>query len=86
MCPAAGRMKEKRNQWREVFATPIVERLRAAAPGAQVEPEDVVWLMALCPLDALAKGMTSPFCDMFTREEFEGFEYYEDLGEYYSFG
>ncbi|KAF7980799.1 hypothetical protein HWV62_36879 [Athelia sp. TMB] len=82
MCPAAGRMKEKRDYWREIFATSIVERLRAAAPGAQVELKDVVWLMALCPLDALAKGMVSPFCDMFTREEFEGFEYYEDLGEY----
>lgn len=86
MCPAAGRMKEKRDYWREIFATPIVERLRAAAPGAQVELKDVVWLMALCPLDALAKGMASPFCDMFTREEFKGFEYYEDLGEYYAFG
>lgn len=86
MCPAARGNTEKRNHWRKLFATPIRERLRAAAPGARVKRKDVVWLMSLCPLDALAKGMTSPFCDMFTREEFEGYEYYEDLEKYYSFG
>ncbi|KAF7975909.1 hypothetical protein HWV62_8341 [Athelia sp. TMB] len=86
MCPAARGTGEERNHWRKLFATPIRERLRAAAPGARVKRKDVVWLLALCPLDELAKGTTSPFCDMFTRAEFEGLEYYEDLEKYYSFG
>lgn len=42
--------------------------------------------MSLCPLETLAKGITSHFCDLFTEEEFEGYEYYQDLDKYYAYG
>jgi len=42
--------------------------------------------MSLCPFETVAKETRSQFCDLFTREEFEAFEYYGDLNKYYGYG
>ena len=42
--------------------------------------------MAMCPFDSVAKETLSPFCTMFTEEDFRAFEYYGDLEKYYKTG
>ncbi|KZP27638.1 acid phosphatase [Athelia psychrophila] len=86
MCPNAGRAGEQSRYWRSIFASPIAARLNKGAPGAGLGTSDVLYLMTLCPLETVAKGVISPVCDLFTEEEFEGYEYYHDLDEYYGFG
>ncbi|KZP27686.1 acid phosphatase [Athelia psychrophila] len=86
MCPNCSRPKKQTRYWRSIFASPIAARLNKAAPGAGLGPSDVLYLMTLCPLETVAKGVTSPICALFTEEEYEGFEYYHDLDKYYGFG
>ncbi|KAG6329439.1 hypothetical protein ID866_9649 [Astraeus odoratus] len=85
-CPRAQRLKERQKAWRNIFAPPIVERLNIAAPGADLKEKDIVELMPLCAFETLFHGTTSPFCDMFTLEDFLAYEYYEDLARYYGTG
>jgi len=86
MCPSAGNANEQTHQWQSVFAPPVVSRINRAAPGANLEDIDIPYLMSLCPFETVAKGTKSPFCDLFTQEEFEAFEYYGDLNKFYGFG
>ncbi|KZP11160.1 phosphoglycerate mutase-like protein, partial [Athelia psychrophila] len=86
MCPNASGAKKRTHNWRSIFASPIAARLNKEAPGAGLKTSDIRFLMSLCPLETLAKGITSHFCDLFTEEEFEGYEYYQDLDKYYAYG
>lgn len=82
----AGGAKEQKKYWQSIFASPIAARLNQEAPRAGLVASDITFLMSLCPLETLAKGVKSHFCDLFTEEEFEGYEYYQDLENYYGFG
>ena len=82
---AADGTKEK-DQWLDVFAPPIIERLTKAAPGAKLQKEDVHRLLALCPFETVAFERPSPFCDLFTDGEFKAMEYYGDIEKYYKTG
>ena len=86
MCPNAGNADKQTHQWQSVFAPPIVGRINQAAPGANLEDIDIPYLISLCPFETVAKETISPFCDLFTQEEFEAFEYYGDLNKFYGFG
>lgn len=85
-CPNAYAIKKEIDAWRDTFAPPIADRLNAAAPGAHLNNNDVVQLMPLCAFETLFHGKSSPFCDMFTFEEFEAHEYYDDLSKFYLTG
>lgn len=86
MCRNFQRNKEHANTWRDVFAPPIATRLNAAAPGAGLNNQDVVDLMPLCSFETTFHATLSPFCTIFTFEEFEAHEYYDDLSKYYHTG
>ncbi|KAL4081289.1 histidine phosphatase superfamily, partial [Scleroderma yunnanense] len=85
-CPNAHTIKKERNAWRDIFAPPIADRLNAAAPGANLKSKDVVQIMPLCAFETLFHGKTSPFCDLFTFDEYEAHEYYNDLSKFYKTG
>ncbi|VDC01405.1 unnamed protein product [Peniophora sp. CBMAI 1063] len=72
--------------WLGAFAPNITSRLNAAAPGANLSDSDTLNLMDMCPFDTLSKGVASPFCDLFTAEEYASYEYYYDLDKYYGTG
>ncbi|KAF9522116.1 histidine phosphatase superfamily [Crepidotus variabilis] len=86
--------------WLKLFAPPIAARLNLQAPGSGIEVGDVPVLMALCAFESVGvagvgasvglemntKMRISPFCHLFTEDEFEQYEYLADLGKYYKTG
>lgn len=48
--------------------------------------KDAFYLMMMCPFETVYRREYSPFCMMFSEEEFEGFEYALDLEQYYTTG
>jgi Histidine phosphatase superfamily (branch 2) len=86
MCPNAGNSEIQKNQWQAVYAPPITARLNAAAPGANLTDTDISSLISLCPFETVAKGAHSPFCSLFTLDDFRAHEYLGDLDKYYHTG
>jgi len=86
MCPKAGNGDAQANIWRGIYAAPIVARLNAGAPGANLSLEDIPSLISLCPFHTLAKEETSPFCALFSIPEFQAYEYHQDVDKYYRTG
>jgi Histidine phosphatase superfamily (branch 2) len=73
-------------KWDSVFAPPIVRRLNALAPGANLTQGDIMPLMSLCSFETLARQKTSLWCWVFKPKEYEKFEYWTDLEKYYFTG
>ncbi|KAF9522115.1 phytase [Crepidotus variabilis] len=86
MCPNAGYPDEYTTIWTNIFGPPIADRLNAQAPGAGITPEDVPSLMSLCAFDTVATSSLSPFCQLFSPEEFAEYEYLGDVEKYYNTG
>lgn len=85
-CPKAGDGDKKEAKWFAAAFPPLVDRLNKAAPGANLTTKDIYNLMALCPYDSLASMKLSPLCQLFVDNEFELFEYANDLDKYYGTG
>jgi hypothetical protein len=86
MCPNSKASLDEANVWRDAFSTPLVHRLNKAAVGAELLSDDIPRLMSLCPFETVSEEKASPFCDLFALEEFQAYEYYEDLLKYYGTG
>jgi hypothetical protein len=73
--------------WVNVFVPPITERLNKNLPGANLTDIDTIHMMDLCPFDTVAddNGKISPFCHVFTKDEWHGYDYYQSLGKWYGF-
>jgi len=74
-------------KWMEVFVRPILSRLNADLPGAKLSAVDVIYMMDLCPFHVVESpdGQLSPFCNLFTDEEWRQYNYFESLGKYYGY-
>ncbi len=86
MCPNAGDGDAESERWLAIYAPPITQRLNSAAPGANLTDEDTNNLMSLCAFHSQAIMAPSPFCGLFTSEEFRGFEYFGDVDKFYDNG
>ena len=86
MCPAAANRKREVKTFLDIFAKPIAARLNSVAPGANLDPQDVYAIMHLCPFETIAKEALSPFCSMFSREDFQVYEYAWDVEKFYYTG
>lgn len=66
-------------EWASIFATPIRDRLNSELPGANLSTIQTVYLMDLCPFNTVASdtGAVSPFCSLFSEEEWHKYDYYE---------
>ncbi|KAI0671267.1 acid phosphatase [Trametes maxima] len=85
-CPNAGDGSRETGIWLSHFAPPLAARLLEGAPGATLNDTDVYALLAMCPFESVAVEALSPFCAMFTEDDFRAFEYYGDLEKYYRTG
>ncbi|KAI0629941.1 acid phosphatase [Trametes polyzona] len=85
-CPNAGDGSRETNIWLSHFAPPIAKRLLKGAPGANLSNMDIFNLLAMCPFETVAEETMSPFCSMFTEDDFRAFEYHGDLEKYYKTG
>ena len=75
-------------KWIKKFTPPIVARLNANLPGANLTAHEAIHFMDLCPFETVASptGKISQFCSLFTIKEWRQFDYYQSLGKYYGFG
>ncbi|KIW17291.1 hypothetical protein PV08_04482 [Exophiala spinifera] len=71
--------------WQKVFTKPIIDRLSQHAQGVQIDHLDVYSMMEMCGFEILAKG-SSPWCAVFTQDEWLHFEYARDLLHFYRAG
>ncbi|KAI7951000.1 hypothetical protein MJO29_009674 [Puccinia striiformis f. sp. tritici] len=84
-CPNRPSSDEK-DQWLNIFGTPITKRLNSLAPNADLDNEDTLALMQLCIFESLADEKLSQFCDIFDHSDWPGYGYYYDLDKYYDRG
>ncbi|KAF8887235.1 phosphoglycerate mutase-like protein [Gymnopilus junonius] len=86
MCPNAGSSDAQTSTWTSIYGAPVADRLNAQAPGATLTAADISNFIPLCAFETLVKEAPSPFCDLFTPEEFAQFEYFGDLDKFYGTG
>jgi len=83
-CPNANIMeKGKRgvwyvSRWSDVYLKDARERLQGHLHGIDISIEDTYIMQQLCAYETVALGY-SKFCELFTEEEWEGFNYSLDL-------
>ena len=58
-------------------AAPIATRVNLVAPGASA-------IVPLCPFETVTKERLSPFCPMFSEEDFEIYEYTVSIEKFYN--
>ena len=73
--------------WASKFVPSIQERINSKL-GTDLSATYIVYLMDMCPFDTLAhpSAKVSPFCDLFTTEEWHQYDYFQTLGKYYGYG
>ncbi|KAJ6164594.1 hypothetical protein N7470_003266 [Penicillium chermesinum] len=71
----------------KVYTKPIIARLNAEARSFNFTEDDVTGMFELCGYETVIRG-SSPFCslDLFTPDEWLGFEYTNDLQYFYNTG
>lgn len=71
--------------WVSIFTPSITDRLNENLPGANITNAETINMMDLCPFNTVADlhGFISPFCALFTEDEWHAYDYYQSLGKYY---
>ncbi|KAL1743624.1 histidine phosphatase superfamily [Schizophyllum fasciatum] len=70
-------------EWAAVYLKDAHARLAAQFHGYDLTIEDTYVLQQMCAYETVALGY-SKFCELFTEEEWEGFDYALDLGFWYN--
>ncbi|CAF1293391.1 unnamed protein product [Adineta steineri] len=76
---------EQGNIWLKQYTTSIITRLNAMGSQFNFIANDVLAMQELCGYETVIRG-SSPFCKIFTPEEWLSFEYYFDIKYHYSLG
>lgn len=74
--------------FQQAYAPPIAERLISQEGNAELGPfsnVEVFSMQEMCGFEMIARG-ASPWCDVFTKEDWDNFEYARDLIHYYRAG
>ncbi|EPQ50321.1 phytase [Gloeophyllum trabeum ATCC 11539] len=69
-------------EWAGIYLSDALARLQPQLKGYQLTVEDVYTLQQMCAYETVAIGY-SKFCELFTEEEWEGFNYAMDLYFWY---
>lgn len=80
--------EDAQQAWLDVFTPPLVARLNENMRGANLDGQEVIYIMDLCPYETVASdvGKLSRFCDLFSEREWQEYDYYQSLGKYYGYG
>ncbi len=70
---------------RSVYEPAIVDRLAEHNPEFLFTEHEIFTMQLMCGFETIAKD-ASPWCDVFTQEEMESFEYARDVIHYYRAG
>ncbi|KAH7375149.1 3-phytase A [Plectosphaerella cucumerina] len=73
--------------WQHVFMPPIAERVNRNLPGADISEHKIIYFMDLCPFNTVADPdlRLSPFCNLFTADEWDSYDYYQSVAKYWGF-
>lgn len=71
--------------FRETYEPAISDRLAKENPDFPLTDDEVFTMQVMCGFEIIAKG-SSPWCDVFTEEDWENFEYARDVIHYYRSG
>ncbi|KAJ7915401.1 histidine phosphatase superfamily [Mycena leptocephala] len=81
----ADRGREYLVKWASVYLKKALRRLQRQLTGYSLTIEDVYVFQQLCAYETVALGC-SKFCELFTKEEWNGFDYSFDLYFWYNSG
>ncbi|KAF9265875.1 phosphoglycerate mutase-like protein [Marasmius fiardii PR-910] len=70
-------------RWAEKYLKSAQKRLQAQLSGYELTIQDVFTMQQMCAYETVAIGY-SKFCELFTQEEWEGFDYSLDLSFWYN--
>ena len=70
---------------RSTYEPAIVRRLAQQNPQMVFAEAEIFTMQMVCGFETIAKG-SSPWCDVFTKDEWESFEYARDVIHYYRAG
>lgn len=73
------------DKWAEVYLKDALSRISSQIEGLNLTITDVFEMQELCAFETVALG-ASAFCNLFTEEEWKGYEYYQDLVFWYTYG
>lgn len=71
--------------WLKHYSRSIIERFHRILPLIPWSPDDILAMQELCAYELVIRG-SSPFCSLFSVEDWLSFEYYFDVKYYYEFG
>ncbi|PIL31642.1 hypothetical protein GSI_06344 [Ganoderma sinense ZZ0214-1] len=71
--------------WTQIYLKDTVKRLQKYIDGVKLDITAVSTMQSLCAYETVALGY-SEFCNLFTEDEWMGYEYGLDLDFWYSFG
>ncbi|KAI0166001.1 histidine phosphatase superfamily [Xylariaceae sp. FL1272] len=73
--------------WADKFTPAITDRVNRNLPGVNLSNSDIINFMDLCPFETVANddGRLSPFCRLFSEDEWHGYDYYQSLGKWYGY-
>lgn len=79
---------EKKEAWNKIWVPKIMERLNLKLPGANLSLDETIFMMDLCPFESVAhdKVKVSKFCELFSEDEWQGYDYFQSIGKWYGFG
>ena len=79
---------DAQQQWQDIFLPPIAARINRDLMGANLTAIEIIYLMDLCPFNTVAAsdGQISQFCNLFTTDEWNQYDYFQSLGKYYGYG
>ena len=75
---------KRATEWLGTYLADAVARFQPLLSGMQLAPRDVWNMQAMCAYEIVALG-GSEFCELFSEEEWEGFDYYSNLQFWYDF-
>ncbi|CAK5262002.1 unnamed protein product [Mycena citricolor] len=73
------------SNWADVYLKSARARLQAQLPGYDLSIEDTYIMQQMCAYETVALGY-SKFCELFTEEEWDGFDYSLDIFFWYNSG
>lgn len=73
------------DEFPKTYLKNIVKRWQQDNPGLELKPKYVRHFFEMCAYELNVRGQ-SPFCDLFTPNDFVWFGYYQDVDSYYSTG
>lgn len=93
-CPAAEEAPDPTQpaEFLQVFGPRVLKKITKHMPGVNLTLEDVPLFMDLCPFDTVGSDpvlfprQLSPFCHLFTADDWMAYDYYYTLDKYYSHG